>query len=61
MEENNQEKKESGYTGEYGNHVEGEFQETGSTYSYSYQDKENNTTTHSGDYYADNRDRKSVV
>lgn len=59
MEENNQEKKESGYTGEYGNHVEGEFQETGSTYSYSYQDKENNTTTHSGDYYADNRQQNT--
>lgn len=51
MEENNEEKS-TGYTGEYGNAVEGDYQDNNeSIYRYSYQDGENEST-HSGDYYA---------
>ena len=52
MEENNEEKS-TGYTGEYGNSVEGDYQDSSqSTYRYSYKDGENEST-HSGDYYAE--------
>lgn len=51
MEENNEEKS-TGYTGEYGNAVEGDYQDNNqSTYRYSYKDGDNEST-HSGDYYA---------
>ena len=47
----NKEEKSTQYTGEYGNSVEGNYQEEGSSvYSYSYNNK-NSETTHSGDYY----------
>ena len=47
----NKEEKSTQYTGEYGNSVEGSYQEEGSSvYSYSYNNK-NSETTHSGDYY----------
>lgn len=49
MEENNNEKT-TGYTGEYGNPVEGGQAPEDSTYSYSYKDG-NAEATHSGDYY----------
>lgn len=48
----NKEEKSTGYTGEYGNSVEGEYQESSdSVYRYSYKDG-NGESTHSGDYYA---------
>ncbi|MDY5181470.1 S1C family serine protease [Butyribacter sp.] len=45
---------QDGYTGEYGNSVEGDGNTLDSSiYSYSYKDGENNAqSTHSGDYYA---------
>lgn len=44
---------QDGYTGEYGNSVEGGSDRESSIYSYSYKDGENNAqSTHSGDYYA---------
>ena len=45
---------QDGYTGEYGNSVEGDGNTLDSSiYSYSYKDDENNAqSTHSGDYYA---------
>lgn len=53
MEENNKEEKNTGYTGEYGNSVEGDYQDNSqsTTYRYSYKDGEGEST-HSGDYYA---------
>lgn len=59
MEENNNQEKDSrqaestGYTGEYGNSVEGTYQgdQDPTTYRYSYKNGEGETT-HSGDYYA---------
>lgn len=57
MEENRDEKKDmeektGGYTGEYGNYVEGDYQDDSqSVYRYSYKDG-NGESTHSGDYYA---------
>lgn len=59
MEENNNQEKDSqqtentGYTGEYGNSVEGDYQgyDNQSTYRYSYKNGEGEST-HSGDYYA---------
>lgn len=48
----NKEEKTTGYTGEYGNPIEGEYvKKEDSTYSYSYK-KGDSTATHSGDYYA---------
>jgi len=50
--EGNHEKESSGYTGEYGNSVEGDYQDgSQSTYRYSYKDG-TGESTHSGDYYA---------
>lgn len=50
--EENKENNSTGYTGEYGNHVDGEYEDRNqSTYSYSYMDGDGETT-HSGDYYA---------
>ncbi len=37
------------YTGEYGNAIQGDYQED-STYRYAYSDRDE--TAHSGDYYA---------
>ena len=59
MEENNNQEKDNqqtestGYTGEYGNSVEGNYQgyDNQSTYRYSYKNGEGEST-HSGDYYA---------
>lgn len=51
MDENNNEKT-TGYTGEYGNSVEGGQTPEDSTYSYSYKDG-NAEATHSGDYYGE--------
>lgn len=59
MEENNNQEKDSrqaestGYTGEYGNSVEGTYQgdQDPTTYRYSYKNGEGEAT-HSGDYYA---------
>lgn len=51
MEENNKEQETNGYTGEYGNSVEGDYQDHNqSTYRYSYKNGEGEST-HSGDYY----------
>ena len=50
MNENNNEKL-NGYTGEYGNSVEGGTNPQDGTYSYSYKE-DDNAATHSGDYYA---------
>ena len=51
--EENKEEKSTGYTGEYGNSVEGDYQDNSqSVYRYSYKDG-NGESTHSGDYYAD--------
>jgi len=52
--EENKEEKDTGYTGEYGNAVEGDYQDNSqsTTYRYSYKDGEGKST-HSGDYYAD--------
>ncbi len=47
----NKNEENSGYTGEYGNSVEGAGKPGDGTYSYSYRDG-NNSVTHSGDYYA---------
>lgn len=48
----NEKVQETGYTGEYGNSVEGSYEDRNqSTYSYSYRDG-NAQSTHSGDYYA---------
>ena len=60
MDENNnlngtdENQSQDGYTGEYGNSVEGDGNTLDSSiYSYSYKDGENNAqSTHSGDYYA---------
>ncbi len=50
--EDNHEKESNGYTGEYGNSVEGDYQDSSqSTYRYSYKDGIGEST-HSGDYYA---------
>lgn len=50
--EENKEEKSTRYTGEYGNSVEGDYQDNSqSTYRYSYKDGEGEST-HSGDYYA---------
>lgn len=51
--EENKEEKNTGYTGEYGNSVEGDYQDNSqsTTYRYSYKDGEGEST-HSGDYYA---------
>lgn len=49
MDENKDELR-SGYTGEYGNSVDGDYNQSQSTYSYSYKNGEN-SSTHSGDYY----------
>ncbi|MDY3853985.1 MAG: trypsin-like peptidase domain-containing protein [Butyribacter sp.] len=52
MEENNKKNQTEGYTGEYGNSVDGSYENNEqSTYSYSYKDG-NGQSTHSGDYYA---------
>lgn len=50
MEDNNN-KSQNSYTGEYGNSVEGGNPPDTSVYSYSYKDGDN-SVTHSGDYYA---------
>lgn len=50
MNENNNEKL-NGYTGEYGNSVEGGTNPQDGTYSYSYKE-DDNAAAHSGDYYA---------
>lgn len=50
MDENKNEKL-NGYTGEYGNSVEGGTHPQDGTYSYSYKE-DDNAATHSGDYYA---------
>ena len=50
MDENNNEKL-NGYTGEYGNSVEGGTHPQDGTYSYSYKE-DDNAAAHSGDYYA---------
>lgn len=48
----NKDEKTTGYTGEYGNPIEGEYkQKEESTYSYSYKNGDG-AATHSGDYYA---------
>ncbi len=59
MDENNNfngtdtDQSQDGYTGEYGNSVEGGSAQESSIYSYSYKNGENNAqSTHSGDYYA---------
>lgn len=52
MNENNNEKT-NGYTGEYGNSVEGGTKPQDGSYSYSYKEGDN-SATHSGDYYAGN-------
>ena len=59
MEENKEEKKTE-YTGEYGNSVEGSYEDrNSSTYSYSYQDSnaESTHSTHSGDFYGNEYDQ----
>lgn len=57
--EDNKENKTTGYTGEYGNSVDGDYEDRNqSTYSYSYRDG-NSESTHSGDYYA-NENKKNT-
>lgn len=57
MEDNKENKTTTGYTGEYGNSVEGDYEDRNqSTYSYSYKDG-NGESTHSGDYYANQSDQ----
>ena len=48
----------TGYTGEYGNHVDGTYHKPESSlYSYSYKNG-GGESTHSGDYYADSAEQK---
>lgn len=58
--EENKEEKSTGYTGEYGNSVEGDFQDNSqsTTYRYSYKDGDSGST-HSGDYYADKNNQST--
>lgn len=57
--EENKEEKSTGYTGEYGNSVEGDYQDNSqSTYRYSYKDGDSEST-HSGDYYADRNNQSA--
>lgn len=68
MDENNnlngtdENQSQDGYTGEYGNSVEGDGSSLDSSiYSYSYKDGENNAqSTHSGDYYAGSQSENSA-
>lgn len=68
MDENNnlngtdENQSQDGYTGEYGNSVEGDGNSLDSSiYSYSYKDGENNAqSTHSGDYYAGSQSENSA-
>ncbi len=68
MDENNnlngtdENQSQNGYTGEYGNSVEGDGSSLDSSiYSYSYKDGENNAqSTHSGDYYAGSQSENSA-
>ena len=49
--DNSIEQENTGYTGEYGNSVEGDYRDHNqSVYRYSYKDG-NGESTHSGDYY----------
>lgn len=56
----NQEQGSTGYTGEYGNSVEGDYQDLNqSTYRYSYKNGEGEST-HSGDYYESQNTQSST-
>lgn len=55
--DSSKEQENTGYTGEYGNSVEGDYQDHNqSVYRYSYKDG-NGESTHSGDYYENKNDQ----